>query len=110
MSGWFELSKNTNSQYHFVLKAGNGETILSSETYQSKAAAQNGIASVQTNSPSDDRYENRVSQKNQPYFVLKAANNQIIGVSQMYASVAARDVGIASVKANGKTPTVKDNA
>jgi len=35
-----------------VLKAGNSETILRSEQYETKAAAQNGIVSVQTNSPS----------------------------------------------------------
>ena len=110
MSGWFELNKSSNFQYHFVLKAGNGEVILSSEIYQSKASAQNGISSVQTNSQSDDRYEKRLSQKSQPYFVLKAANNQIIGMSQMYSSIAACDVGIASVKANGSTVIVKDNA
>mgnify|MGYP001558452184 CR=1 FL=1 len=111
MSGWFELNKNSNSssQYHFVLKAGNGEVILSSESYQSEASAKNGISSVQVNSPLDDRYEKRTSQKEQPYGVLKAANNQIIGMSQMYSSTAARDVGIASVKANGSTATIKVN-
>ena len=46
MSGWFELTRNDKGQFHFVLKAGNAETILSSEVYQSKASAENGIASV----------------------------------------------------------------
>ncbi|EIG8450728.1 DUF1508 domain-containing protein, partial [Escherichia coli] len=26
MAGWFELSKSSDSQFRFVLKAGNGET------------------------------------------------------------------------------------
>lgn len=51
MSGWFELSKSSDGQFRFVLKAGNGETILTSELYTSKSAAENGIASVRTNSP-----------------------------------------------------------
>lgn len=28
MAGWFELSKSSDNQFRFVLKAGNGETIL----------------------------------------------------------------------------------
>ena len=51
MSGWYELSSNDKGQHFFVLKAGNAETILRSEQYESKAAAENGIASVQKNSP-----------------------------------------------------------
>ncbi len=27
MAGWFELSKSSDNQFRFVLKAGNGETI-----------------------------------------------------------------------------------
>jgi uncharacterized protein YegP (UPF0339 family) len=36
------------------------------------------------------------------YFSLKAANNQIIGNSQMYASESGSDKGIESVIKNGK--------
>lgn len=57
MAGWFELDKSTNGQYRFILKAGNGETILTSELYTTKNAAENGIHSVQTNSPLSERYE-----------------------------------------------------
>lgn len=49
--GHYELKKAKNGQYHFNLKASNGEIILASEMYASKASAENGIASVQTNSP-----------------------------------------------------------
>jgi uncharacterized protein YegP (UPF0339 family) len=40
---------------------------------------------------------------------LKAANHQVIGSSQMYASEASRDNGIDSVKNNGASSTIKDN-
>ncbi|MDO5654112.1 MAG: YegP family protein [Brachymonas sp.] len=109
MAGWFELSKSKNEQFYFVLKAGNGQTILTSEMYTTKAAAQNGMASVQTNSPMDERYERKTSTNGKPYFVLKAANHQVIGNSEMYESEGARDAGIASVKANGTTDTIKDH-
>ncbi|NNF08192.1 MAG: YegP family protein [Candidatus Eisenbacteria bacterium] len=85
----------------FNLKAGNGETILTSERYTTKAKAENGIVSVQENSPKDSQYEKRDASNGQPYFVLKAANHQIIGTS-------ARDNGIESVKTNGPRAAVDD--
>ena len=108
MAGHFELSKSSDGQFRFVLKAGNGEIILTSELYKTRAAAENGIASVQTNSPLAERYEKKTASNGKEHFNLKAANHQIIGSSQMYGSEAARDAGIASVKANGGTQTVKD--
>ena len=61
MSGWFELSKSSDGQFRFVLKAGNGEIILTSELYTSKSAAENGIASVRTNSPLDERFDKKTA-------------------------------------------------
>jgi uncharacterized protein YegP (UPF0339 family) len=108
MTGWFEVSKGSSGQFHFVLKAGNGEIILSSEHYQTKASAEQGIASVQANCEVDERYEKKESKDGKPFFNLKAANHQVIGTSQMYASTQARDGGIASVKTNGTSTTTKD--
>ncbi|AMS13871.1 hypothetical protein SAMN05660489_03038 [Pseudomonas sp. LAMO17WK12:I10] len=108
MAGWYELSKSSDGQFRFVLKAGNAETILTSELYASRGAAENGIASVQTNSPNEARYAKEVSKDGKPYFNLKAANHQIIGNSQRYSSEAARDAGIASVQTNGPSTTIKD--
>ena len=110
MSGWYELSNSTDGQFRFVLKAGNGEIILTSELYTTKAAAQNGIASVQANSAIDARYENKVAGNGKHFFNLKAVNHQVIGTSQMYATTQSRDVGAASVKTNGITETIKDCA
>ena len=51
MAGKFELKKSANGQFHFNLKAGNGEIIATSEMYNSKDAAKNGIESVKKNAP-----------------------------------------------------------
>ncbi|HLS47275.1 MAG TPA: YegP family protein [Gemmatimonadales bacterium] len=110
MSGWFELNRSTNDRFRFVLKAGNSETILTSELYQSKDAALNGITSVQSNCADDARYEKKEASDGRHFFNLKAANHQVIGSSQMYQSAASRDAGIASVMANGGSSTVKDQA
>ena len=108
MAGWFEISKNDKGQFSFVLKAGNAEVILRSETYEAKGSAENGVASVQKNSGNDARYSRETAKDGRTYFNLKAGNHQIIGTSQMYKSEDTRDSGIASVKINGSTKTIKE--
>lgn len=109
MAGWYELSKSSDGQFRFALKAGNAETILTSELYKAKNSAESGVASVQANCGTDERYERKTSSNGQPYFNLKATNGQVIGTSQMYASESSRENGIASVKTNGSSMAVKDN-
>jgi uncharacterized protein YegP (UPF0339 family) len=108
MAGKFELKRGAGGKYHFNLKASNGRVILSSETYNDRAGAENGISSVKANAAADGRFERKESRKGEPYFVLKAANGEIIGKSEMYSSAAAMEKGIASVKANGPAATVRD--
>ena len=107
MAGWFEISQNDNGKVSFVLKAGNAEVILRSQMYASMASAENGVASVQANCGMDERYEKKEAADGRPFFNLKAANSQIIGTSQMYAAASGRDNGIASVKTNGVSKTIK---
>ncbi len=110
MAGKYVLKRTTNGEFMFNLQAGNHQTILTSERYTSKSGAQTGIESVRRNSPDDDRYDRRESKAGDPYFVLKAANGEIIGKSEMYSSDSARENGIESVKANGPTSAVDDEA
>lgn len=107
MPGYYEL-KSSGSQFMWNLKAANGEIILTSERYYSKESAKNGIASCKENSAIDSRYERKTSTRNEPYFVLHAANHEVIGTSEMYSSSSARDNGINSCKANGPTATTID--
>jgi uncharacterized protein len=51
--GKYELYQDASSKYRFRLKAGNGEIIASSEAYESKASALNGIDSVKRNADSE---------------------------------------------------------
>lgn len=103
MSGSYVLTQNAHGKFSFALLAANGEQILRSEQYESKDAAQRGIASVQTNSPLEERYAREQAADGRFYFNLKAGNHQVIGTSQMYSSAQARDGGIASVMQNGPT-------
>ena len=108
MAGKFEIKKAKSGQFYFNLKSANGQTILSSEMYKAKKSAENGIESVKKNSALDERYSRKESKKGQPYFVLLAANNQVIGQSEMYSSVYAMENGILSVKKNGPGASVVD--
>ncbi|QEC53617.1 hypothetical protein EDD80_12419 [Anseongella ginsenosidimutans] len=98
--GKFIIKTTKNGEFHFVLKAGNGEPILSGETYSSKSGCKNGIESVRKNAPIDERYEKKTSSNGKYYFVLKAGNHEPIGTSEMYESSSGRDKGIDSVKRN----------
>jgi uncharacterized protein YegP (UPF0339 family) len=107
--GWFELKKASDGQFLFNLHASNAQVILTSELYKAKSGAQNGIESVQKNSPNDSQYERKTSTDGKHYFVLKAKNHEVIGTSQRYSSASAMEDGIASVKSNGSTTDVRDN-
>lgn len=43
------------------------------------------------------------SRDNKPYFVLRGANNEILGTSETYSGDIAREVGINSTKKNAPT-------
>lgn len=107
--GTFLISKRKNEEFQFVLKAGNGQVILASEGYKTKAACVNGIESVKKNSQTDARFDRLEAKNGKPYFNLKATNGQIIGNSEMYDSVAARENGIASVAKNAPDADIKED-
>ena len=102
--------RKSNVQYYWVLYSGNNEALLSSEMYKTKASAEGGIASARVNSPLDGRFERKQSTSSQPYFVLKGANGETIGLSEMYNSVAARENGVAAVKRDGPAAATVDQA
>jgi uncharacterized protein len=60
MAGKFVLKKGSSGKYHFNLLASNGQVIATSEAYERKQSALNGIESVKKNAPDaevDDQTE-----------------------------------------------------
>jgi uncharacterized protein YegP (UPF0339 family) len=108
MAGKFEIYKDKRGEFRFRLKASNGQNILASEGYKAKSGCENGIASVQKNAPDDSRYERKETKSGKHMFNLKAGNNQVIGTSESYESVSARDNGIASVTKNAPDAKIED--
>lgn len=93
----FESFKGLDNKYYFHLKANNGQIVLQSQSYSSKSGATSGINSVRTNGANAARFEVRQAADGHSYFVLKAANGQIIGVSEMYESKSNAERGITAV-------------
>lgn len=108
MANKFELYKDKAGEFRFRLKAGNGQIVLVSEGYKSKASAENGIESVRKNAPLDDRYERKESKNGKDMFNLKAANGQVIGTSEQYESSSAMEDCIASLKNNTPGASLDD--
>jgi uncharacterized protein YegP (UPF0339 family) len=97
MAAQYKLRQAANGQYYFNLTAENNKIVLTSEMYVSKDAAQQGIESVRANGPNEERYDRRKSVDGQDYFVLRAANNEVIGTSEMYRATAAMENGLQAV-------------
>jgi uncharacterized protein YegP (UPF0339 family) len=104
----FEIKRAGDGKFAFTLLAANNQVILVSQTYETKETVKGAIASVRENAPFSERYEERSSTSGRPYFVLRAANDQIIGTSQMYASKEAMHKGMASVRQNAPVAGIID--
>lgn len=108
--GKFEVKTRKNGEFQFNLKAGNGQVILSSEGYTTKANCLNGVESVKKNAQDDNKFDRKTSTNGKHYFNLKATNGQIIGTSEMYESASGMENGIESVKKNAPDATVEEAA
>ncbi|MGB3105267.1 MULTISPECIES: YegP family protein [Sphingobacterium] len=108
--GKFEVKTRKNGEFQFNLKAGNGQVILSSEGYTTKANCLNGVESVKKNAQDDNKFDRKTSTNGKHYFNLKATNGQIIGTSEMYESASGMENGIDSVKKNAPDATVEEIA
>ena len=119
--GKFIISK-AKTGVKFNLVAGNGEIILTSEVYNTKVAAKNGIKSVQKNAaaPVEDQTETGFKKVANPKFEiykdkrgefryrLKSGNGQIIGVGEGYKDKVGVSNGIKSIKSNAPAALIVD--
>ena len=88
------------NEFRFRLKADNGQTILSSEGYTTKASCLNGIESVKKNSQKETAFETYEDKKGGFRFRLKAGNGEIIGQGESYTAKSGCANGVESVKKN----------
>jgi len=108
MAGTFECYKDRADEFRFRLKAGNGEIILASEGYSSKASCANGIESVKKNCLDPNCFEKKTTDSGKFRFNLKSTNGQVIGTSQNYQSESGCDNGMKSVANTAPDASIDD--
>ena len=97
---YFDVWQNEGGQHYFNFSAANHEVMLASEGYTTRGAALNGVLSVVDNGVIARRYELREASNGEHYFVLKARNGRIIGVSETYATRSGANNAVDSMMAN----------
>ena len=115
--------KATKTGFVFNLKAGNGETIATSEVYTTEAACLKGVESVRKNAAdakledqtvaevaavTNPKFEMYTDKRGETRYRLKATNGQIILTGEGYAAKASCRNGIESVRKNADSPTVEE--
>ena len=124
--GKFVMGPTKNGGFRFNLKAGNGEVIVTSETYSSDTACKNGIESLRKNAVEakleDQTVENFEKQTNPKFevykdkagefrFRLKARNGEIIATGESYKAKASCLNGIDSIRRNAPdSPVIVEEA
>jgi uncharacterized protein len=108
--GKFEVFEGKGKKFFFRLKAGNGQVILSSQGYKTKASAKSGIRAVKTNALKEKQFDIKKSKDGKHYFNLVARNKEIIGSSEMYNSRSGAENGIRSIAKNAPEAETMDVA
>lgn len=106
----YQIKWSSNRQYYWVLRSVNAEVLLTSETYVSKQGCKDGIAASKVCTGDNNFRRYTASNGYQYYFTQIAANGQVLGTSEMYNSVQARENGIAAVKRDAPKAGVEDLA
>ncbi|MCW5874579.1 MAG: YegP family protein [Anaerolineales bacterium] len=96
--------------FRFNLLSTNSEPILHSERYNTKDSAKRGIKSVMKHAGDTANYQEKKAKNGQHYFNLRAANNRVIGTSEMYSSTAARKNGIQAVQRVAAGAEIEDRS
>lgn len=114
--------KATKTGFVFNLKAGNGETIATSEIYTTEAACMKGVESVRKNAAdakledqtvaevaavTNPKFEMYTDKAGEFRFRLKARNGETIAASEGYKAKASCLNGIDSVRRNAPDAAVE---
>ena len=114
--------KATKTGFVFNLKAGNGETIATSEVYTTEAACMKGIESVRKNAAdakleaqtaaevvavTNPKFEVYTDKGGEFRFRLKARNGEVIAASEGYKAKASCLNGVESVRKNAPDAAVE---
>ncbi len=106
MPAKFVVKAAKDGQFYCNLVSEEGKKLLASEMYAAKAGVFTGIASIKSNAREASHYEKLTSADGKAFFHLKAANHEIIGVSDMYDTTDARDQALFKVMHGGPDASI----
>jgi hypothetical protein len=92
-----EVLQGETGKFRFNFFAANGQIVLSSESYESIAAAFNGAFAVQKDGQNVAAYTIKENASGGFYFTVSALNGEVIGVSQQYTTRTSATEGVAAV-------------
>lgn len=94
----FSIYRTQQQQYHFRLLTLNGNLLLEGGPFQNMTECRNTITAVKLSAAIERRYDRRTTPGNLFFFVLNTCEGQVIGQSDYFDSVSAREKVINSVK------------
>jgi uncharacterized protein len=103
----FLIFRSPGGEFSFHLTASQGEIILASQRYASRANAEDGVAAVHASASLDSNYERRRASDGRSSFLLKSSNGRVVGTSEMYSSTSAMENGMAAVKRSAPDAVVE---
>ena len=95
--------------YYFTMKSKKGTVILTSENFKHPGLAYKRARSVITNKSDDGNYQRANTSDGKWYFVFKGTDGEIIGVSELYESIAQMEKAVYEVKKTAKVPRILIN-
>ena len=97
-SAYFETFQGIDGQYYFHLMAANGQNVLRSEGYAAQAGADAGVNAVLTAGLDKHAFDVKQAKNGEWYFNLLAANNEVVGTSELYVSKSNATRGVSTVR------------
>jgi uncharacterized protein YegP (UPF0339 family) len=105
MAAEFELRKSKNNTFTYHLKLAFGQILFNSPEMPDKDAAISGIEACKQRAADDANYERKKLSTGAHYFLLKSADGQVLGRSELYSSPKTLENGVEQSKSN--TPGAK---
>ena len=106
--GLYLLRRDPQGRYSWSLVSPKGTTLLTSESFATKAQSLAAIDACRAQSPLPDQYRVDRDKAGSPYFALVAFDGTVIGRSDAYPSVPLLAPGILAARAYGLAAILKD--
>ena len=104
----FEIYKDKNGEFRYILKTENGKIILVQQGFKNKVGCINAISLVRLCSHSNKNYIRKESKDGTAYFNLILPKDIILGGSKIYSSSNSMEEIIESVMKNAPIAKVDD--